>query len=143
MRLVSVDPGETTGIAVWEGSKSVETFKLSFEEALAYFGSLLFSDEPPEVIVYEDFRLYSAHSHDGRMQGNRFETSQVIGMVKLVGKVLGVELASQGANILRLAAMHSGRKIPAKGHIDDELSAYLHGFYYLETKGLMEGVTVW
>jgi hypothetical protein len=34
--------------------------------------------------------------------------------------------------------MHFGIKLPS-GHIDDALSAKLHGLYYFETQGILEG----
>lgn len=126
--VLSVDPGDTTGLALWTIDGELHwTDEKSLEELEAWVLDLGTS---LSIIVYEDFRLYR---HKAMQQtGSRFGASQAIGMIKVLGNRNGAKMIRQNSNILRIAAMHAGIKLP-KGHIKDSVSAYLHGFYYFES----------
>ena len=72
------------------------------------------------------------------MTGSKFLSPQCIGAAKLLCTMTGAQLVLQSPQILRVAAMHFGIKLPT-GHIDDALSAKLHGLYYFEERGILEG----
>ena len=131
--IISVDPGETTGLCLWsEAGDFISKTKLSIDELTDWCQSPAATGIT--AIVYEDFLLYGHKA--GKQVGSRVPASQVIGIVKLLGKQQRAKLVRQPANILRITAMHTGIPIPATGHIDDALSAYLHGYYYFESIGL-------
>jgi hypothetical protein len=135
VNVLSVDPGEKVGVCLW--SDGVELFRrIVHLEKLPLF-LMEHTDTVLSTIVYEDYIGYAAQSHNGRQTGSRFVAAQAIGMLKMFAIPRNIELVRQPSGILRIAAMHSGTKIPAKGHIPDEVSAYLHGFYYLETQRLL------
>lgn len=131
--IISVDPGDTTGLCLWtEAGDFMSKTKLSHDELTDWCQSEAATGIT--VIVYEDFLLYA---HKAKQQtGSRFVASQVIGALKLLGKQQKSTMVRQPASILRITAMHTGIPIKATGHIDDALSAYLHGYYYLESVGL-------
>lgn len=131
--VLSFDPGDTTGIAMWStAGELIWTKEMSLTELDDF---LLSFDKEVSAIVYEDFRLFS---HKAKQQtGSRFGASQAIGKINLFARQVGATTKRQSSNILRVAAMHAEEKIPATGHIKDWLSAYLHGYYYLETMGVL------
>lgn len=131
--ILSVDPGETTGLCLWsEAGDFMSKTKVSIDELTDWCQSPAATGIT--TIVYEDFRIYGHKA--AKLVGSTVPASQVIGILKLLAKQQGAKLVPQNANILRIAAMHTGISIPATGHIDDALSAYLHGYYYFESIGL-------
>jgi len=140
MTVLSIDPGERVGVAKWSdlGKLRMNTtmLLLDFEEYLTLDG---WSDgEPINAVVLEDWRLRQGKQI--AQTGSRMLTSQCIGMVRLFAKLHGAALILQDPSILRLTAMHANIKLP-KGHIKDEMSAYLHGYYFFESQGLLKGVS--
>lgn len=136
--ILSIDPGDKrVGIARWSDAGDFH-FKgtLSFEEYLDYLDAVLDTFDI-KTIVIEDWRLRQGKGV--KMAGSRFLSPQCIGAAHLLSVITGAELVKQSPQILRVAAMHFGIKISTRGHIDDALSAKLHGLYYLESVGILEG----
>lgn len=133
--ILSVDPGEHIGVCLWteEGELTLRTV-MDFDT----FGDFL--DNELSIItkaVIEDYRLRGGKQM--QQTGSRFEAVQVIGQVRDFARRKKATLIRQKPDILRVAAMHAGVKLPT-GHIPDDLSAYLHGFYYFETVGILKPV---
>lgn len=127
--VLSVDPGKNIGIAMWTGEgvslgKQVVDFD-TLDDFLVHTPGI-------EVIVYEDYRTNPWKKQGGSKQ----EASQVIGMLKSHCRRKGIDVVCQSNGILRVAALHSHTPIPARGHIKDDVSAYLHGFYYFVSQGI-------
>lgn len=123
--ILSVDPGKRIGVAFWtEEGRCQFRVVMTFEELDDFFET----DRYIEEIVYEGFRL---DHRAARQKGSNVDAAQVIGMLKSQARRRGIDIRSQTNTILPVAALHAGIKLP-KGHLPDELSAYLHGFYYLE-----------
>lgn len=126
--VLSVDPGKNIGAALWTVN-GVLLFK-----AVMDFDTLddfLEESESISEIIYEDYRTNPWK----KQGGSRQEAAQVIGMLKSHARRKGIDIVCQPNTILRLAAMHAGVKVPTKGHINDDVAAMLHGFYYFETVG--------
>jgi hypothetical protein len=130
--VISVDPGETTGIAYWENDGTfIGREALSQDDLLDKLETL--SGVP--VIVTEDYRL-----RQGKQMvqtGSRFVAVQIIGALKAYARRVGAKFVLQPANILTIAALHSGIKRPSNHAISHDIDAYNHGYYYFETKGLL------
>jgi hypothetical protein len=131
--IISVDPGETTGIAYWENDGTfISREALTQDEILDKVETL--SDVT--VIVVEDYRL-----RQGKQMvqtGSRFVAVQIIGALKAYARRVGAKFVLQPANVLTVAALHSGVKRPSNHSKSHDIDAYNHGYYYLETKGLLQ-----
>lgn len=130
--VISVDPGETSGIAYWtDTGEFVEKEALTQEELFDKIEQL----ENVTAIVCEDYRL-----RQGKQMvqtGSRFVAVQIIGALKAYARRVGAKIFLQPANILTVAALHSGTKRPSNHAISHDIDAYNHGYYYFETKGLL------
>ena len=99
MKILALDPGQTTGYCVLH--EPCDVFETG--EFILNRGGMLkltrLIDEA-ELVVYEDFRLYANKSK--AMIGNDFPSSQVIGMIKYIeacvvcgGRPTFTQMASQ------------------------------------------------
>jgi hypothetical protein len=70
--------------------------------------------------------------------GSRFVAVQIIGALKAYARRVGAKFVLQPANVLTVAALHSGVKRPSNHNKSHDIDAYNHGYYYLETKGLLQ-----
>lgn len=131
--IISVDPGETTGIAYWEDDGTfISREALTQDEILDKVETL----SGVTVIVVEDYRL-----RQGKQMvqtGSRFVAVQIIGALKAYARRVGAKFVLQPANVLTVAALHSGVKRPSNHSKSHDIDAYNHGYYYLETKGLLQ-----
>jgi hypothetical protein len=131
--VISLDPGETTGIAYWtdEGELlSKET--LTQDELFDKIETL----ENIKTVVCEDYRL-----RQGKQMvqtGSRFVAVQIIGALKAYARRVGAKFVLQPANVLTIAALHSGVKRPSNHAKSHDIDAYNHGYYFFETKGLLQ-----
>ena len=135
--VISVDPGDTTGIAYWEDDGTfISRETMSQNELFDKLEQL--SDVT--VIVCEDYRLRQGKQM--AQTGSRFVAVQIIGALKDYARRVGAKFVLQPPNILTIAAMHSQVKRPSNHAKSHDIDAYNHGFYYFETKGLLkpEGV---
>lgn len=132
MTVWSIDPGESIGWCVWENDGSLYSKgKYTVDQVM----SILSDPGPaPDTIIVEQW----AFDPGKTQRGNKMISSQVIGMFRLFAHMKGAELIFQDRRVLKIAALHADVEIPKNGHFDDDVSAYLHGFYYFETKGLLE-----
>lgn len=136
--VVSVDPGETTGIAYWtDKGELINRETLTQDELMDKLETL--SDVT--AIVCEDYRL-----RQGKQMvqtGSRFVAVQIIGALKAYARRVGAKFILQPANVLTIAALHSGVKRPANHARSHDIDAYNHGYYYFETKGLLQPKPLW
>lgn len=134
MTVISVDPGEHIGVARWSDIGDLEFNEtLGVEEYMdwlmlgSHYGTLL-------AVVMEDYRLRQGKQL--AQTGSRLITSQVIGITRFYAHMRRAPLVLQDSQILRITAMHADIKLPT-GHIKDKLSAFLHGYYFFESQGLL------
>jgi len=132
--VISVDPGETTGIAFWEDDGTfISRTTLDMAQMLEFAAS----DHPDlKTIVCEDYRL-----RQGKQMvqtGSRFVAVQIIGALKTLAQRVEAKFVLQPANVLTVAALHSGIKRPSNHAKSHDIDAYNHGYYYFETKGLLQ-----
>lgn len=137
-RLLCLDPGETTGVAVMEcglaeAPNVVEQIQINTKDPESATMSLmeLFARVRPKHVVMEDYRVYKhkqeEHTHSDLM------TPQVIGMVKFLcvqNKILpSMQMASQAKGFVDDDKLRAwGLWIRGKKHARD---AIRHGIYYL------------
>jgi hypothetical protein len=132
--ILSVDPGDTTGIAYWEDDGSfISREALPFEELLEKLNSFTGNIT---AIVCEDYRLRGGRQV--AQTGSRFVAVQVIGALKLLAKENKARFVLQQPTVLTVAALHLGVKRPSNHSKSHDIDAYNHGYYYLETQGLLK-----
>ena len=131
--IISVDPGESSGIAYWsDKGEFVEKEILTEEELFDQLERL----ENVTVVVCEDYRL-----RQGKQlvqTGSRFVAVQIIGALKAYARRCGSKFVLQTPNVLSVASLHSGIKRPNNHSKSHDVDAYNHGYYYFETKGLLQ-----
>lgn len=131
--VLAIDPGITIGWCLFIDGEvnSLGTIKLdSFTNWLESF------DPKPDVIVVEDYKLFK---HKALQQsGSRMETVKVIGMIESYVVRNRIKIVRQPSNILTIAGLWTETPIPKKSHLQDQVSAYLHGSYWLIRAGYKE-----
>jgi hypothetical protein len=131
--VISVDPGETSGIAYWENDGTfISREALPQDELFDKLEQL--SDVT--VVVCEDYRLRQGKQM--AQTGSRFVAVQVIGALKAYARRVKAKFVLQNPQVLSVAALHSQVKRPSNHAKSHDIDAYNHGFYYFETKGLLK-----
>lgn len=130
--ILVVDPGDTTGVAVFNlDGELVNKFQVDF------FGlALLLPEYPITRIVVEDYRLRAGKQ--AQQTGSRFQAVQVIGALKYHAYLhnIGFELATIQAKTL--GSMYSGVKPPSDHKKSHEIDAYNIGIYWLVTHDIID-----
>jgi len=126
MRIMSFDPGESTGwIFVDGGRLRGGTVVKDFQEI-----ENLINFYNPEVVVYESFRLYPGKANS--MVWNDFYPVQVIGVILFICQQKKIPTVEQAASVKKFSGGLDQRwidcKDPKTEHTKD---AYLHLKYYL------------
>ena len=133
-RILALDPGETTGVAIWNGANgSFELFQLETKEIGQSYDILhaLVQSEKPDHLRYEEYRIYNwmADSHSWSV----LHTPQLIGAIRVVAHLLAIpiscKLAQQAKavfndNVLKMCDLYE----PGLKHARD---ASRHLFYYM------------
>ncbi len=131
--VISVDPGETSGIAFWEDDGTFISRETVNQDELF---DLIERLSDVTVIVCEDYRLRQGKQM--AQTGSRFVAVQIIGALKAYARRVGAKFVLQTPQVLSVAALHSQVKRPSNHAKSHDIDAYNHGFYYFETKGLLK-----
>lgn len=136
--VISVDPGDTTGLALWRSDGTfVEEMQLSLDELIDWcqkiggYGNV-------STIIIEDYRLLKHKSV--QQSGSRFIASQAIGVLKALARKKGAKVVLQRPDVLVVAALHSGRKRPSNHKVSHSVDAYNHGFYWFVAQNILKPV---
>jgi hypothetical protein len=126
--VLAVDPGIHIGVALFtEEGVCLWRVVMDFEELTDWCQA----EQSIARIVYEGF---INGYRTPKLKGSKNEASQVIGMLRALARQRRIPITASRPDDLRVAALHAGIKIP-KGHVRDELSAYLHGFEWFIRQG--------
>lgn len=150
MTLLAIDPGKNVGWSFWWGTPIYEYKRGVFQldeihkrfmlEQQGDAIELWFHDGDAWVQVDELVIESYVGRPDQKNGGQRFWGPESLAKVEMYGELAGIPVTRQRpVDALNPAIMHSGYKRTAK-HLPDQDSAFLHGFYYLETKGLISPV---
>lgn len=128
--LLGVDPGKTTGWALfenglpvtWGQAKGVEAFDIELDDIVQAYG-------PPNIVIVEDFALFRGKAL--QQSGSKMEASQVIGVMASFARRHKAELVKQPSNILPIAQKWSKMNMPSNHSTSHWVSAYNHAWYYL------------
>ena len=136
LHYLAIDPGEgRTGWAAFDESGDDIEFSAIHGGADAFMDWLEALEPAPSEIIFEDYSINPAVSHAWSKGG----TIQLIGMVKRYARKNSIPVHSQPSTILKVALLHVGLYTvyyksdgSKKKHVDDQISAYAHGVYYLQ-----------
>lgn len=145
--ILAIDGGKNIGWATFRHTgkfieKGVINYAEWFDTATCpleiWKGDLFFRDENVDLLVVEGIR----HNPNIQQGGSQRWESQVEGAVRMLGTLTGVEVVVQQPAILPVAAMHAGYEMPKtktgrKKHLPDDVSAWLHGRYFLTSQGVL------
>lgn len=137
---LSLDPGEkNTGWAAFdENGNDLGMGKISggLDPFLEWIESL---DPSPSEIIYENYRISPTIAHGF----SKVVTVQLIGMIKSYAKRNRIPLHEQPNTVLKIGLKYAGAynayydaRGKKKKHVDDQVSAYAHGLYYLQSHGI-------
>lgn len=156
MTLLAIDPGrsftgkgksrQSIGYSLFSEKQGIELDRgaLSFEELAKrlilwrdpHEGTLTLDFDTGWIIyeiVIEDFINDPKSARGGQRNG----TSECIGAVEMLALQAGVEFTRQPSSILGAAKLLAGYEQKLK-HLPHQDSAYLHGYYYLVNKGVLQ-----
>lgn len=135
--LLSLDPGHTTGYAVWKSNLDhvdlIEAGQIkTWEEDLNYnLYQDLITKHKPQHAVFESYQVYEWKSQDHSW--SQVPTIQVIGAIKVINMQHGITYSSQTAQVAKQFCTDErltdwGYYKPGLKHARD---AIRHGCYYL------------
>jgi predicted RNase H-like nuclease (RuvC/YqgF family) len=132
--VVSVDPGDTTGVALWNAEG-----ELIWKRKMSLDDFIYWCDDPGQqllnvtVVVCED---YTQRPKKMNRQGNKVKAAQGIGVAKAFAQKHKAKFVAQQPAILSVAALHT--RTPHRSHQPDDVSAFLHGYFYFESVGVLK-----
>jgi hypothetical protein len=89
------------------------------------------------VIVYEGFRLFRHLAT--RQSGSTIPASRAIGIIQGIASVNSIRTKEQQPDARLMGAKYA-QYVVRKGHMADDISAWLHGVFYLKQIGQLETV---
>ena len=132
-KVIALDPGRTTGIAISEG-KEIDSFELRYEDGLQNifntlsFASVLPNDMEEFHLVYEDFYFRQG------LTNIDYYPLQVIGVINYFSEVKNITPVAQNPSLKGFWLYNKAAKLkkiglykPGKPHAMDALS---HALYY-------------
>lgn len=129
MRVLAIDPGKTSGIALFKNSKIIETLEADEDYLLNYI--TYFVDEI-DVVVVEKFLHYPWKKN---YVVHPYYTAELIGKIKLKASMYKIRVVMQPASIKKvvndevLKHFKLTKYLKGSSHIKD---AIRHGLYYLK-----------
>lgn len=128
---VAVDPGKTTGYALFNAKGHVT-------ENAKIFGDDAFLDKFEEIAATGDYKVLIIEAYRSRPGAinswSKNETSQIIGAVKRIARKSGMKIIEQEPNpglVIGLKFLGVSHLYPKGKHVPDDISALAHGTYYL------------
>ena len=130
--ILVVDPGDTTGYAVFEEDGELVTKgQADFDKFLDFLIASTFTR-----IVVEDYRLRKGKQ--AQQTGSRFQAVQVIGALKYYCYIRGAEFTLVDVQAKTLGAMYSGEKPPSNHKLSHQVDASNIGIYWFVKENIIE-----
>ena len=131
---LALDPGESTGYAMFKSDGDVEDFgTLKGRPALYEFLEHIVPSTV-KVVVIEDYTLYP---WKGKEQSwSKLDTVRYIGAIEFWAHKRLTQVVFQPPNIKSIAYMWAGIKVPKNHDHSHQTDAYVHGVYYLQKQGI-------
>lgn len=132
---LGIDPGLTTGWSIVNSDtgEEVSWLQIKFEDILQHLHTWDCVELGVDDIVVEDFALLGGKAK--AQIGSRFETVQVIGMVKMWAWFTQTPVHLQAPSVKPLAERFTGRKPSGNHALSHHVDAYNHACYWLRQQG--------
>lgn len=132
--IIAFDPGDTTGVAIFSTQGELKQMtQLDLQSLIDFLGGY---EAPVALVIVEDFRLFKKKAM--QQVGSQMPAPQVIGAIKTFASMKGVEVVIQPSNIKPLALKWSGIAMPGNHSQSHQWDAYLHGYYWLVSNGVIQ-----
>lgn len=132
--ILSVDPGDTTGIAIFDDQGFlVQRGQYDFKTLIEMLSG---NWRRMDTILVEDYRLRKGKQ--AAQTGSRFQAVQVIGALKYHAHLWAAELILVDVQAKTLGAMYSGIKPPSNHKLSHEIDAHNIGVYWLVKENIIE-----
>lgn len=132
--LLAVDPGKMNGFAVFDVNGKVIIYSQCVYADFVDTVMDYLDEYDISHLVVEDYKLFG---YKAKQQiGSRMEASKIIGKCETIAQMKKLAFSKQPANILPIAQMWTQTKMPGNHAISHQISAYLHGKYWLIEKGI-------
>ncbi len=132
---LSIDPGETTGYALFDKEGAVVVFGQLLTKTTAE-QTQFFNYVVPHVrqVIAED---YKNHGFTQQKRWSRNQTSKNIGGVETICELHGVPIYLQANTVKSIGYKWAGMEGPPSNHsISHQYDAYVHGVYWLVVNNL-------
>ena len=134
---IAVDPGETTGYALFNSDGAVtEKGKIRGEDPFLDKFEEIAATGTYKVLIIEAYR-----SRPGAINAwSKNKTSQTIGAVKRIARKAGMKIVEQEPNpglVIGLKFLGVSHLYPKGKHVPDDISALAHGTYYLRQQKVL------
>lgn len=131
--ILSVDPGDTNGVALFDDDgQPITRWQCDFDQLLKD----LSDTKPIATVIVEDYRLRKGKQ--AQQTGSRFQAVQTIGALKHYCFLKGAEFILVNVQAKTLGAMYSGTKPPSDHKKSHSIDAYNIGIYWLVEQGIIE-----
>ena len=132
--ILSVDPGDTTGVAIFDDKgflvqRGQYDFNSLIDMLATYWRGM-------DTILVEDYRLRKGKQ--AAQTGSRFQAVQIIGALKYHAHIRGAELILVDVQAKTLGSMYSGIKPPSNHKMSHEIDAQNIGVYWLVKENIIE-----
>jgi len=134
-KVISIDPGEATGISISSKDEKTGDWSIDFVDAVSKVDlyKILENTENVDLVIYETYKLYADKAK--AMIGNEFITVQIIGVIKYICEKRKIKcIQSATAN----KAFWSNEKLKKLGlyitidHKRDAIRHFLHWLYFIQ-----------
>lgn len=147
MKWLTVDPGEETGFAIWDGKDLIHPDQAPLWKFLDAVDAWLredtigaeevfsidLDDDPLKAIVCEDWQIYPWEAEPGNLNFDKCRTARGIGALELLARQHNIPIILQPASIKEGAEAAGARELfvtpqHENRHMND---AIMHGVFYL------------
>lgn len=133
--IIAFDPGDTTGWAAFSGEGDTKMLgQVKFDDLPGFLASM--DETKISYVIVEDYRLFAKRAM--QQAGSTMKASQVIGMLTLWAAQKGAELVKQPSSIKPAALKWSQIKMPGSHAQSHQYDAYLHGYHWMVSRGLIK-----
>jgi hypothetical protein len=137
MRVLSLDPGESTGYVFIVCNGSIHDFEIVEHGVLSLWrgADVLMDTLHPDVVVCEQFRLYPAAA--ASQSYSTMIAPRVTGAVAYMCEQRGIPFVEQSASVGKAARLPEKIYAPARGfHTTHEKDALRHAAAYCWSRGI-------
>jgi hypothetical protein len=137
---VALDPGETTGWAVFDEFGSLITMgQFKLDQQTEILTELISNTPNLKVVICEDYRNHGFAGARAQKRWSRNQTSKNIGKIELLAELRNVPYVLQQNTVKAVGYAWGGLDGPPSNHsISHQYDAYAHGIYWLQSNGVRE-----